>query len=259
MILPRHSLIVFTAGILFLQSGFAMSAGKEPQPGSALPSAGDESASAARARTPGETVLIPGPLRSFMRMTGISQEISSEEIMPMLARNISLWGYEGDKPTEFLKLAEHYVQLARELQKFAGPDGKIRVKDCDDAGKLIEVLGYQFAHGCSPNDASLITADPERAFRDLLEARDHPECRCLPTPRGADENHELAVGDGEIDVVDGARAVGVDLADPVERDLRHAFPLVSGSLKNQTAPILRPLPRFTQPASPRASRCVADA
>ena len=82
----------------------------------------------------------------------------------MLARNISLWGYEGDKPTEFLKLAEHYVQLARELQKFAGPDGKIHVNDCEDAGKLIEALGYQFAHGCSPTDASLITADPNAPF-----------------------------------------------------------------------------------------------
>jgi hypothetical protein len=165
MILPRRSLIVFAAGILFLQTGFAMGAGKEPQPGSALPSAADERApNAARTRISGEMVLIPGPLRPFLRMTGISQEISSEEVLPMLARNISLWGYEGDKPTEFLKLAEHYVQLARELQKFAGPDGKIVVKNCDEAGKLIEILGYQFAHGCSPNDASLITADPERAF-----------------------------------------------------------------------------------------------
>jgi len=65
--------------------------------------------------------------------------------------------------------------------------------------------------------------------------------------------------DANMILVDGTSAVGIDLADPVERDLRHAFPLVSGSLKNQTAPILRPLPRFTQPASPRASRCVADA
>ncbi len=165
MILPRRSLIVFAAGILFLQSGLAMGAGKGPQPGSALPSAADaRTASSAPARSSGEMVLIPGPLRPFMRMTGISQEISSEEMLPMLARNISLWGYEGDKPTEFLKLAERYVQLARELQKLAGPDGKIHVKDCDDAGKLIDVLGYQFAHGCSPTDASLITADPDRAF-----------------------------------------------------------------------------------------------
>ena len=40
----------------------------------------------------------------------------------------------------------------------------LRVKGCDDAGPLIQVLGYQFAHGCSATDASLITADPDRAF-----------------------------------------------------------------------------------------------
>lgn len=165
MILPRRSLIVLAAVILFLQTGLAMGAGKEPQPSSALLSATDVStSSAAPARNSAEMVLVPGPLRPFLRMTGISQEISSEEVLPMLARNISLWGYEGDKPTEFLKLAEHYVQLARELQKLAGADGKIRVKDCNEAGKLIDILGYQFAHGCSPNDASLITADAERAF-----------------------------------------------------------------------------------------------
>jgi hypothetical protein len=165
MILPRRSLIVLAAGILFLQTGLAMGAGKEPQPSSALLSAADvTTAGAAPARNSTEMVLVPGPLRPFLRMTGISQEISSEEVLPMLARNISLWGYEGDKPTEFLKLAEHYVQLARELQKIAGADGKIHVKDCNEAGKLIDILGYQFAHGCSSNDASLITADAERAF-----------------------------------------------------------------------------------------------
>jgi hypothetical protein len=161
MNLPRRSFIVFTAAMLSLGTGFAMT-GKE--------SSGSEQLSAARgtkavlAHYTGETVLIPGPLRPFLRMTGISQEITPDEVMPMLARNISLWGYEGDKPTEFLKLAEHYVELARELQKLAGPDGKIHVANCDGAGPLIQALGYQFAHGCGKSDASLITADPDRAF-----------------------------------------------------------------------------------------------
>jgi hypothetical protein len=160
MVLPRRSLIVLAAIIPLLTAGFAAAADKEP-----LPGVTDTSASSAVPGPPnGETVLIPGPLRPFMRMTGISQEIAPDEVLPMLARNISLWGYEGDKPTEFLKLAEKYVELARELQKLAGPDGKIRVNGCNDAGKLIEILGYQFARGCSSSDASVITADPERAF-----------------------------------------------------------------------------------------------
>lgn len=159
MILPSRSFVVVAAGFLLLQTSFAMGAGKEPAP---LPS--PPAADAPVAHSSGEMVLIPGPLRPFMRMTGISQEITGEDVLPMLARNISLWGYEGDKPTEFLKLAEHYVELARELQKLAGPDGKIHVKGCDDAGTLIQTLGYQFAHGCSATDTSVITADPDRAF-----------------------------------------------------------------------------------------------
>ncbi len=160
MFLPRRLLIVLAASILLTETGFPMSAGEEPEP--ALPGAADNRA--APARYAGETVMVPGPLRPFLRMTGISQEVTPEEVLPMLARNISLWGYESDKPTEFLKLAEQYVALARELQKLAGPDGKIRVKDCQDAGPLIQTLGYQFAHGCNAHDASVITADPDRAF-----------------------------------------------------------------------------------------------
>ena len=40
----------------------------------------------------------------------------------------------------------------------------IQVTGCDDAEKLIHVLGYKFENGCSKTDASLITADAERAF-----------------------------------------------------------------------------------------------
>jgi hypothetical protein len=148
--------------MFFFGTGFAMT-GKEPG-SEQLSTVRGRGTNAVLAHYTGETVAIPGPLRPFMRMTGISQEITPDEVMPMLARNISLWGYEGDKPTEFLKLAEHYVELAREVQKLAGPDGKIHVTSCENAGPLIQALGYQFAHGCNQNDASLITADPDRAF-----------------------------------------------------------------------------------------------
>ena len=156
MILPRHSLVIL-AGILLLQTGLARAAAPTR-------AADERTSSVTPPAHPGEMVSIPGPLRPFLRMTGISQEISPDEVLPMLARNISLWGYEGDKPTEFLKLVERYLQQARELQKLAGADGKIHVKDCDDAGTLIQILGFQFAHGCNSTDASLITADADRAF-----------------------------------------------------------------------------------------------
>ena len=165
MILPRRSLTVFAAGILLLEAGYAIGAARQPQPGiSGATQADAAAAGVASTRYSGETVQIPGPLRPFMRMTGISQEVSQDELLPMLARNISLWGYAGARQTEFLKLVQDYVEQARELQKLAEPSGTIQVKGCDDAGPLIKILGYQFAHGCSSTDASLITADPDRAF-----------------------------------------------------------------------------------------------
>src|SRR6478609_3056255 len=41
------------------------------------------------------TVTIPGPLRSFLRMAGISQQTPPDEVLPILARNLSLLGYRG--------------------------------------------------------------------------------------------------------------------------------------------------------------------
>src|SRR5258708_19615190 len=45
------------------------------------------------------TLSIPGPLRSFLRMAGISQKISPEEVAPLLARNVFQLGYGGPQPT----------------------------------------------------------------------------------------------------------------------------------------------------------------
>jgi len=111
---------------------------------------------------------IPGPLRSFLRMAGISQKISLEEVLPLLARNVAVEGYQGRKdkqgrPTEFLILLKRYVEQARELVTLAGPEGVIRVSNCDQAGPLLNILGYRLRQTCG-KDASLETADPERAF-----------------------------------------------------------------------------------------------
>ena len=54
-------------------------------------------------------------------------------------------------------------------------------------------------------------ADPEDALGDLLEAGDHAQRRRLAAAGRADEDHELAVLDLEVEVVHGARAVRVDL------------------------------------------------
>jgi hypothetical protein len=113
---------------------------------------------------PVESIFIPGPLRSFLRMAGISQQVPPEEVLPLLAQNIFQRGYESNNPTEFLVLLSRYVRQARELQTLAGPSNTIRVANCDDAGTLIRILGYRLRQGCGQKDVVLETANPERAF-----------------------------------------------------------------------------------------------
>ncbi len=111
-----------------------------------------------------ETVMIPGPLRSFMRLAAISQKVPREEVLPLLARNIFMQGYQRGTPTEYLLLLDRYVQEARELQILAGPTNTIRVANCDDAGTLVQILGYRLRDGCGQKNFFLETANPERAF-----------------------------------------------------------------------------------------------
>lgn len=115
-----------------------------------------------------ELISIPGPLRSFLRMAAISQKVSSEEITPLLARNIFLLGYEGPqsqaRQTEFLILLNRYVQQARELVALGGSEGIIHVSNCDDVKPLLQVLGYRVRPDCGQHATFLETVDPQRAF-----------------------------------------------------------------------------------------------
>jgi hypothetical protein len=111
-----------------------------------------------------DTVSIPGPLRSFLRMAGISQKVSPDDVLPLLARNVYLHGYQKNTPTEFLILIDRYIHQARELQILSGTTNTIRVAGCDDAGTLVQILGYRLRPGCGQKNFSLETADPERAF-----------------------------------------------------------------------------------------------
>jgi hypothetical protein len=117
---------------------------------------------------PDATIIIPGPMRSFLRMAGISQKISPEEVVPLLAHNVFMQGYEGardgGRPTEFLILLNRYVHQAKELTVLADPDGTIRIANCEQAKPLLRVLGYRVRQECGQSSTSLTTADPERAF-----------------------------------------------------------------------------------------------
>jgi hypothetical protein len=68
-------------------------------------------------------------------------------------------------------------------------------------------------------------ADPDHAVGDVLESGDHPQRRGLAAPGRPDEHHELAVLDREVELLDGTRAVRIDLADRLERHRRHAITL----------------------------------
>lgn len=132
------------------------------------PSSSQESSAAAPSADspeskPAEQVSIPGPLRSFLRMAAISQQITPPEVLPLLARNVVMSGYQGGKATEFLVLINWYMDQARELQALAGKDEVIRIADCEDAKRILVILGYRLLKPCGP-DAALETADANRAF-----------------------------------------------------------------------------------------------
>jgi hypothetical protein len=115
-------------------------------------------------RVTGARVMIPGPLRSFLRMAGISQEVQPDEVLPLVARNSYLLGYGENTQTEFLRLLNRYLHQARELQILAGQDNAIHVTDCNGASTLLRVLGYRLRAGCDPQNMYLETTNATRAF-----------------------------------------------------------------------------------------------
>jgi hypothetical protein len=149
---PLRALVPFLGLFLFFCSGTATCFGGTSADASNRPLA-----------TP-QTVVIPGPLRSFERMAAISQKALPEKVLPLLARNVFAQGYDIGRPTEFLILLDRYMRQARELQALAGPSGSIRIPDCDHAGPLLQILGYRLRSGCGQKEVYLMTSDSERAF-----------------------------------------------------------------------------------------------
>ena len=151
---------IFAATLSIILSCGAFAWGRVP---------GDTSADQPATRpTESVTASIPGPLRSFLRMAGISQKVAPEEVMPLLARNVFVLGYEGrapkGRPAEFLVLLSRYVQQARELVTLAGPESVIRISNCDEAKPLLRILGYRTRQDCGQPSTYLETADAQRAF-----------------------------------------------------------------------------------------------
>jgi len=88
--------------------------------------------------------------------------------VPFLARNVEINGYRGaleknPKPTEFLVLLKRYLHIATELQVLAGSEETIKVTNCNEAGRLLTIIGYRLKQGCGPN-SELEADEPDRAF-----------------------------------------------------------------------------------------------
>src|SRR5690349_5216666 len=106
MKLPRH-LLVFA---LTLVLGITISSNRALAVTPAPPQSKMASATAHASSTDAASaVVIPGPLRSFLRMAGISQKAAPEEVLPLLADMVKNKGYVGGRPTEFLVLVKRYL------------------------------------------------------------------------------------------------------------------------------------------------------
>ena len=111
-----------------------------------------------------ESITIPGPLRSLLRMAGVSQQVPPESVLPLIARSVYFLGFRQSNETEFLVLLQRYIRQARELEVLAGPNSEIRVSHCAEAGPLLQVLGYTLHGACGHQDTALVTSNAERAF-----------------------------------------------------------------------------------------------
>ena len=132
---PFRSLAVFIAGLLCLHT-------------CSTAFAGDGAPTA-----PVNNVIIPGPLRSFLRMAGISQKVLPEDVLPLLARNSFLQGYENGRETEFLILLDRYVRQARELQALANETAAQFARPTVKNHFHIQILGYPLRENCGQKNA----------------------------------------------------------------------------------------------------------
>lgn len=115
-----------------------------------------------------EYISIPGPLRSFLRMAGISQKASPEEVLPLFGHFVETYGFEGSKerspkPTEALLIFRRYFVQANTLASLARTDGTLHFSNCEDSRQLLADLGYKLENGCK-NIPAIEVEDAEKAF-----------------------------------------------------------------------------------------------
>ncbi len=114
---------------------------------------------------------IPGPLRSFARMSALAPDLHPEDLLTALARNVVTNGYQAASSnetldqTEYLKLVIRYLSQARELERLGGDKKIIRIETCESSqtGDILRILGYRMRGGCG-SEVVLETVNASRAF-----------------------------------------------------------------------------------------------
>ena len=94
----------------------------------------------------------------------LARKSASATSCPCLPGTFICGDTRSGKPDEYLRLVDRYLQQAREKQVLAGANQTVRVTGCDDAGTLVQILGYRLRASCGQKTFSLETANPERAF-----------------------------------------------------------------------------------------------
>jgi hypothetical protein len=178
MTLFLRSRLFFTVACISVCAFCANVARSEPPPGSSSsPSANAPQADKAQATASAnssassdatEYITVPGPLRSFLRMAGISQKATPDEVLPLLGHFVETYGFEGSKErspkaTEALVLFRRYFVQANTLASLAGPEQVIHFSTCQEARQLIADIGYKLTNGCSANP-SIEVEDQDKAF-----------------------------------------------------------------------------------------------
>jgi hypothetical protein len=140
----------------------------EPAPRAGSAQTSDVRQQSASAQPAVEYITLPGPLRSFLRMSGISQKVSPEEVLPLFGHFVETYGYEGSKQrspkqTEALTLFKRYFVQANTLASLAGPDQMLHFDTCEGSRQLLADLGYRLLTGCGKNP-TIEVDDADRAF-----------------------------------------------------------------------------------------------
>ena len=96
-------------------------------------------------------------------------------------------------------------------------DGHMRVE-----GVVLEHHGDVPVLGAEPVHQGAV--DVELPLADVLEPGDHPQGGALSAAGGSDQHDELPVVDGQVEVLDGDDAPGIDLLEPLQFQTGHGVP-----------------------------------